>query len=72
MPEVTLLLTQQERDRFASYLEHEASTTEGMIAQMEKIKTPEVILRLKRTEAAACRFVANMLRTTESWGIEHA
>jgi hypothetical protein len=32
-----LLLTDQERDRFASWLEREAKTAKGMIEELEKI-----------------------------------
>ena len=32
-----LLLTQQERDRFAAWLEHEAAVGKGLIEQMEKL-----------------------------------
>jgi hypothetical protein len=58
-------LTTEERAKFAAFLDQDAASTEGLIAQMEKIPTPEALIKKYRTEALAQRIVARMLRATE-------
>ena len=62
-----LLLTTQERDRFATWLEHEALTTTGLIEQMEKLG-PHVAPMTARykAEAAAALVIARKIRSTNS------
>lgn len=62
---MNLLLTRQERDRFASWLEREAATAQGLIAQMEKLG-PHVapIVAREKVEAAAALIIAQKLRAT--------
>lgn len=62
-----LLLTDQERMRFAAWLEHDAATTQGIVEQMEKLgpHTAPMVARQKM-EAAAALFIARKLRETHS------
>lgn len=62
-----LLLTPQERDRFAAWLEHEAATANGLIEQMEKLG-PHVapMVAREKAEAGAALLIARKLRATHS------
>ena len=62
-----MLLTPEERERFAAWLEHEAMTARGMIEQLEKLgpHTAPIIWRQKQ-EAAAALIIARKLRATSS------
>lgn len=62
-----LLLTPQERDRFAAWLEHEAATAKGLIEQMEKLG-PHVapMVAREKAEASAALLIARKLRATHS------
>lgn len=60
-----LLLTTQERDRFASWLEREIETGEGMIQQMKKIPKMLPLIDKQERETAAYLTVARALRSTE-------
>ena len=62
-------LTQAERDKFAEFLEQEAKSAEGILAQMEKVPVPEVLKRRYRAEALAQAVVAKMLRATETMDV---
>lgn len=64
---MNLLLTPQERDRFASWLEHEAATAKILIEQMEKLG-PHVapLVAREKAEAAASLLIARKLRATQS------
>jgi len=64
-----LLLTAQERERFAGWLEREAASSEAIAAQMETSSIPQVLTRKLRAEAAACKIVASILRSTEDMSI---
>lgn len=59
-----MILTQQERDKFAAYLEISAASSEGIAEQMEATSLPDVVIKKYRAEAAACRIVAAVLRAT--------
>ena len=62
-----LLLTPQERDRFAAWLEHEAATSKGLTEQMEKLGPHMAPLVARETaEAAAALLIARKLRATHS------
>ena len=66
-----LLLSNQERDRFASFLRLEAETAEGMAEQIKKLPGPmmEVLAKKYRTEALACRVVEKILTSGETMEI---
>jgi hypothetical protein len=65
-----LLLTAQERDRFASWLEHEATVGKGLIEQMEKLGPHAAPLVVReKAEAAAALVIARKLRSTEGMSI---
>ena len=63
-------LTQAERDKFAEFLEQEAKSTEGILAQLEKIAVMEGVKRKYRAEALAQAVVAKMLRATETMDVQ--
>lgn len=65
------LLSDQERDRFASWLEQEAKSDEGTARQLEGLargpSDPTHVLALKfRIEAGAAKVIAKKLRETQS------
>ena len=60
---MTLLLTHEERDRFAEWLEAEAETDDALAEQMDKMDHP--FSGEWRANAAAKRRVARQLRGTE-------
>jgi hypothetical protein len=65
-----LLLTAQERDRFASWLEHEATVAKGLIEQMEKLGPHAALLVAReKAEAVAALVIARKLRATEGMNI---
>ena len=63
-------LTQAERNKFAEFLEQEAKSTEGILAQLEKIAVMEGVKRKYRAEALAQAVVAKMLRATETMDVQ--
>ncbi len=58
-----ILLTDVERDRFATYLEQGAASDEAMADQVDKIGPP-VFAKKLRAEALAAKIVAGKLRAT--------
>lgn len=61
-----MILSDQERERFAAYLEEDARTNELLIQQLQKVPgTPELSEKL-RAESVACRVVAAKLRAVET------
>jgi len=60
------LLSAEERHRFADWLEEEAETAEGLVAQMKQMNAPDVVWKQYSLEAAANLIVARRLRATES------
>ncbi len=66
-PETTMsfLLTDEERSRFVAYLDNVAASNEAVARQMVEIAVPEVLISRQRNEAAACRVVAEMLRSAQ-------
>lgn len=61
-----LLLTDQERDRFAAWLEHEAMTDKGIIDQLEKMgPAMAAVASHKKAEASAALLIARKLRATQ-------
>lgn len=63
-----MLLTDDERRRFADYLLIEAESAEGMAAQMATLPGPVMaeLAKRERTIAAASRLVAQRLTSGES------
>lgn len=62
---MSMLLTDQERERFAAWLEHEAATDAGLVEQMEKLGPQMAMLATrKKAEAAAALMIARKLRST--------
>lgn len=61
-----LLLSEQERERFAAWLEQEAATSEAVVEQMSKLTVPQAFVDKERAEANAARIIARRLRATES------
>ena len=64
-----LLLTRAERERFAAWLEHEADTYNGVIAQMEALRQ-ELVVKHFKMKVAAYRIVAKDVRITEETTLE--
>jgi hypothetical protein len=62
-----MLLTDDERRRFAEYLEKDADSNELLAAQLEKLNSQ--LGMQKRIEAAAERLIARNLRVSESQSI---
>lgn len=66
----SMLLTDQERERFAAWLEHEAGTARGMIEQLEKLGPMGApAIAREKTEMTAALIVARKLRATHSESI---
>lgn len=65
-----MLLTPEERDRFAAWLEREAETAKQIVEQMEKLgpMTAPLVQR-EKAEAAAALLIARKLRSIESVSI---
>lgn len=63
-----LLLTPEEAQRFASWLEREAVTAEGLADQARKLGTgiATIVEAKERPYAAACLMIARRIRNTES------
>jgi hypothetical protein len=65
-----LLLTPQERDKFATWLEHEAATAKGLVEQLEKLGShTALIVAREKLEASAALVIARKLRATQSMSI---
>jgi hypothetical protein len=64
-----ILLTPQERERFAAWCEQEAASDVSQAEQLTKLVPLAIgqeIARRKVGTAAACRLVASLLRSIES------
>jgi len=62
---MSLLLNQTERDRFATWLENEAETSKGLVAQLEKLGPAGApMIKREMSEAAAALLIARKLRAT--------
>jgi len=60
-----IVLTEQERARFAAYLDQEAATSEGLAEQAAKLRMYEPLVERLRGEALAYRRIAQVLRSWE-------
>lgn len=65
-----LLLTREERERFAAWLENEANTSKILIEQIKKMAHGDVLSKREQMWAAATSFVAQRLRSTESYEVD--
>jgi hypothetical protein len=67
---MSMLLTEQERERFAAWLEREAATAKSICEQMENLG-PHVapLVAREKAEAAAALVIARKLRATHSESI---
>lgn len=65
-----LLLTDAERERFASYLEQDIRTEQALVEQMAKLSVSEPWIKVTKMRIAAKTIVAQLLRTTESQTID--
>jgi len=64
-----MFLTDQEREKFASYLEQDASSNEQMANQMKSLPGAETLvpmIKIYVVRSAAERLIAGLLRSTES------
>jgi hypothetical protein len=61
-----ITLTQEERNKFVSWLKQDATNNDELVQQMEKISLPKNIIDTKKKEIMAEMIVANMLENTES------
>lgn len=64
-----MLLTDQERQRFADWLKIEADSSEAMAGQMKKISVPFGMADHLGQRADACRLIERLLRSSESMTI---
>jgi len=63
------LLTPEERDRFALWLERQAEASKGITEQMEKLGLPLEVLQKEKVKMVACMVVAKMLHSVEDMNI---
>jgi hypothetical protein len=59
------LPTEEERDRFAAYLEEDARSDELLLGELVKFVEDDMLKR-KKVEMTAKKIVANLLRSAES------
>lgn len=60
------MLTDDERKKFAAYLEGEAASDLQMVAQLEKMTGQDAVVKHMKVRAAAKRMVAAELRSIET------
>jgi len=67
---MSLLLSAEERQRFAEWLEHEATTGKGLLEQIEKLGPGmQMLADRERGDIAAALRIARKLRQTESFSV---
>ena len=64
-----LLLSKDERDRFAVWLEHESAVSMGLAEQLDKLSGTLEMASKERGYAYAAALIARRLRDTESTSI---
>jgi hypothetical protein len=64
-----IVLSQDERTKFADYLEQDALGDEGIAKQMDKMQAGSPVAKMLRTKVAAKMIVVGELRSTESMSI---
>ncbi len=62
---MSILLTDQERDRFVRYLDAEIKSSGSIIEQAEKIKVPKVLMDSYRRDIVAMMIVMDRLKSVE-------
>ena len=68
---MSLLLSDEERNRFASWLELEIESSKGMIEQFKKLgQIGETLIKRETVEMQAALIIARKLRSIESFSIE--
>ena len=60
------MLTAQERDKFAAYLEREAASDRMMLEQLGKLSGQEMMIKKLNAEAMASEIVAKRLRSIDT------
>jgi hypothetical protein len=65
-----MILSAEERKKFADYLEQDARDTEGIIGQLQNAPGMDPLARKLKVEATAQRIVAAKLRSMETMGLE--
>lgn len=58
-------LTTEERHKFATWLEQQASASAELLERMENLSLPEMILSLLKLEVHSLKFIAKQLREVE-------
>jgi hypothetical protein len=61
-----MTLTQEERDKFAQYLEETARDNKALEQQLERLHPTDEMRKRLRIEEMAARVIAKKLRETES------
>ena len=61
-----MLLSDEDRKKFAEWCLLEQASNKAIIEQMEKMKLPEVMLKAKRLEVVAVTVVHKMLTSGET------
>jgi len=64
-----ITLTQEERDKFATYLEQEVESSKQLIEQMKHIPNTEAMASALTAEMLAERVVAGKLRSIETQSV---
>lgn len=64
-----ITLTQQERDKFASWLEQGVQADDIIAKQLEQMGSPEILIKHIKQRVAASSIVANELRKIEDMSI---
>ena len=62
-------LSQAEREKIIMYLAQEVTTDKGMLEQMEKISSPEAVIKMYQRRIAAYSIVAIELKKIEEMSI---
>lgn len=64
-----MILTKEEREKFAHWLRIRVDSNRGIVEQMNLIPAIDAIKDHYLAEAAACEFVARLLESIEDAGI---
>jgi hypothetical protein len=65
-----MLLSAEDRTKFAKWCENEVASNKAIITQMQNMNLPESLIKEKRIETAACAVVFKMLSSVEEQTIE--
>jgi len=62
-----MLLTKEEREKFAAYLQQDAESSDAMAKQFDKMSSPVVreMAKRERSYAAACLLIIHKLLSAE-------